>query len=67
MTDDARPATEGDREWRDLTQQTNPLAEELEPPHDDEAERGAPAPVPGEAEDDRDDLLDRPALPGPGE
>ena len=49
MTDDEF-ATEGTREWRELTQQTNEQAEELQPPHDDDAERGAPAPV-----DPRDD------------
>jgi hypothetical protein len=37
--------TEGSREWRDRMQQTNELAERLQPPHDDAAERGAPAPV----------------------
>ncbi|HEY6962505.1 MAG TPA: hypothetical protein VI408_11500 [Gaiellaceae bacterium] len=43
--EDDLPAVEGDREWRDLTQQTNELAEQLQPPHDDDAERGGPAPV----------------------
>ena len=46
MSDDEQPpATEGDRAWRDQTQQTEELAEELQPPHDPEAERGEPAPV----------------------
>jgi hypothetical protein len=44
MADD-EIATEGTREWREQMQQTNDLAEELQPPHDDDAERGAPAPV----------------------
>jgi hypothetical protein len=37
------PATEGDAEWREQMQQTNELAKELAPPHDDDAERGSPA------------------------
>jgi hypothetical protein len=45
MADEEQPATEGDREWREATQQTNEQAERLQPPHDDEAERGSPAPV----------------------
>jgi len=45
MTDEDLPPTEGDREWRELTQGTNELAEDLRPPHDDDAERGAPAPA----------------------
>jgi hypothetical protein len=43
--DDDLPPVEGDREWRELTQETNELAEELAPPHDDEAERGSPSSV----------------------
>ncbi len=45
MPDEPKPATEGDRKWRGLTQRTNELAETLQPPHDDEAERGNPAPA----------------------
>jgi hypothetical protein len=45
MADDDLPPMEGDAEWRELTQQTNDLAERLQPPHDPDAERGAPAPV----------------------
>jgi hypothetical protein len=41
--EDDLPPVEGDREWREQTQQTNELAKELQPPHDDDAERGAPA------------------------
>ena len=44
MSDD-EIATEGTPEWRELTQQTNEQAEQLQPPYDDDAERGAPAPV----------------------
>ncbi|HVU78740.1 MAG TPA: hypothetical protein VHC67_14265 [Gaiellaceae bacterium] len=44
MADDERPATEGDAEWRELTQETNEQAKRLQPPHDAEAERGAPTP-----------------------
>ena len=44
MADDEIPG-EGTREWREQMQQTNELAEQLQPPHDDDAERGAPAPV----------------------
>ena len=44
MADDEIP-TEGSRAWRELTQQTNEQAEELQPPHDDDAERGAPVPA----------------------
>ncbi len=40
---DDLPPAEGDREWREETQRTNEQAKELAPPHDDEAERGAPA------------------------
>ena len=36
--------TEGDREWREQTQQTEELAEELAPPHDRDTERGDPSP-----------------------
>jgi hypothetical protein len=46
MTDDeTRVPSEGDREYNDRMQETNELAEELQPPHDPDAERGAPAPV----------------------
>lgn len=38
-------ATEGDRAWRERTQETRELAEKLQPPHDPETERGNPAPV----------------------
>jgi hypothetical protein len=41
--DEDLPPVEGDREWREGTQQTGELAKELAPPHDDDAERGAPA------------------------
>jgi hypothetical protein len=43
--DDETPATEGNREWRELTQQTNEQANELQPPHDDETERRSPTPA----------------------
>jgi hypothetical protein len=43
--DDARVPSEGDRELREQLQETNELAEKLRPPHDPDAERGAPAPV----------------------
>ena len=39
------PATEGDRAWREQTQGTEEQAEELQPPHDPDDERGEPAPV----------------------
>ncbi len=46
MADEEKtPATEGDKAWRDVTQQTNEQAEELAPPHDDETERAAPTPA----------------------
>jgi hypothetical protein len=45
MTDEHTPPTEGDRDWRERTQETNELAEELRPPHDDETERGNPVPA----------------------
>ncbi|MGH3003566.1 MAG: hypothetical protein ACRDM1_13045 [Gaiellaceae bacterium] len=32
-------ATEGDRAWRERTQETNEQAEEIQPPHDPDAER----------------------------
>jgi len=41
---DDQPPTEGDREWREATQRTNELAKKLRPPHDPDAERGAPTP-----------------------
>jgi hypothetical protein len=45
MTDDEEgPATEGDRAWREQTQETGEQAEELEPPHEPETERGDPSP-----------------------
>jgi hypothetical protein len=47
--DEDLPPVEGDREWREQTQETNELAEKLQPPHDDETERGNPSPArPGE-------------------
>jgi hypothetical protein len=45
MTEEGLPPMEGDAEWREATQRTNELAEKLQPPHDPDAERGAPAPV----------------------
>jgi hypothetical protein len=45
MADDDTPPMEGDREWREEMRQTEDLARKLAPPHDDDAERGAPAPV----------------------
>jgi hypothetical protein len=44
MADDDEPATEGDRAWREQTQETEELAEQLAPPHDPDAERDRPAP-----------------------
>lgn len=49
MADDEEPdepATEPDRAWRERTQETNELAEELAPPHERDDERGSPAPNP---------------------
>jgi hypothetical protein len=43
--DDEEPASEGDRAWRERTQETGELAKELRPPHDDETERGNPSPA----------------------
>jgi hypothetical protein len=43
MGEDA--ATEGDRDWREQTQETGEQAKELQPPHDPDAERGEPAHV----------------------
>jgi len=40
------PANEPDRAWRERTQETNELAEQLAPPHDRDAERGSPTPNP---------------------
>jgi hypothetical protein len=37
-------ATEGDRAWRERMQETGKQAEELQPPHDPETERGDPSP-----------------------
>jgi hypothetical protein len=51
MPDEQNPATEGDREWRELTQKTHELARKLQPPHDDEAERGNAAPADPKADD----------------
>jgi hypothetical protein len=51
MADDERTPTEGDREWRELTQQTNEQANELQPPHDDETERRSPTPAKPKKED----------------
>jgi hypothetical protein len=45
MADESDAPVEGDREWRELTQRTNEQAEKLQPPHDDDAERGSPSPV----------------------
>jgi hypothetical protein len=45
MADEQVPPAEGDREWREQVQETNELAERLQPPHDDETERGNPAPA----------------------
>jgi hypothetical protein len=39
-------ASEGDRSWRERTQQTRELGEKLNPPHDRDAERGSPSPNP---------------------
>ena len=36
---DVEPATEGDRAWREQTQETNEQAEAMQPPHDPDAER----------------------------
>jgi len=36
--------TEGSRAWRERLQQTNELAEQLQPPHDPDDERGDPSP-----------------------
>jgi hypothetical protein len=45
MTDDEDvTATEGDRAWRERTQETGEQAEELQPPHEPESERGDPSP-----------------------
>jgi hypothetical protein len=47
MADDDKgsdSATEGDRAWRERTQETGKQAEELQPPHDPETERGDPSP-----------------------
>lgn len=44
MADDDKAATEGDAAWREEMQRTNELAKELQPPHDADAERGAPTP-----------------------
>jgi len=52
MADDEAPATEGDREWRELTQQTNEQADELQPPHDEESERRFPTPAKPAGEDE---------------
>jgi hypothetical protein len=41
-----QPATEGDRAWRERTQRTGRQAEELQPPHDRDAERRSPTPNP---------------------
>jgi hypothetical protein len=37
--DEKPAASEADREWRERTQQTNELAEQLQPPHEPDAER----------------------------
>jgi hypothetical protein len=36
--------TEGSRAWRERMQQTNELAEQLQPPHNPDDERGDPSP-----------------------
>ena len=36
---ETQPATEGDRAWREQTQETNEQAEAMQPPHDPDAER----------------------------
>jgi hypothetical protein len=51
MADDETPATEGDREWRELTQRTGEHASELQPPHDDETERAFPTPAKRKGDD----------------
>ena len=43
--DETRVPSEGDREYNDRIHETNQLADELQPPHDPDAERGDPAPV----------------------
>ena len=55
MADD-QPPTEGDREWRELTQRTNDLAKKLRPAHDPDAERGTPTPAePTDGDDDAEE------------
>jgi hypothetical protein len=47
MADDDKgndSATEGDRAWRERMQETGKQAEDLQPPHDPETERGDPSP-----------------------
>jgi len=44
IEEEATP-TEGSREWRERMQRTNELAEQLQPPHDPDGERGDPSPV----------------------
>jgi hypothetical protein len=43
---DQEPETEGTRAAREQAQQTNELAEKLQPPHDREATRSDPSPNP---------------------
>lgn len=53
MTDDeTRVPSEGDGDYNEQMQETNELAERLQPPHDPDAERGAPAPVDPRRESD---------------
>ena len=44
MGEDDEPATDGDPAWREQTQETEELAERLQPPHDP-AEDGGAEPV----------------------
>jgi hypothetical protein len=44
-TTEVETPTEGTREWRERMQETNELAKDLQPPHDPDVERGAPAPA----------------------
>jgi hypothetical protein len=43
---DREPETEGTRAAREQAQQTNELAEKIQPPHDREATRSDPSPNP---------------------
>lgn len=44
--EEAEPANEGSRVARERAQETNRLAEELQPPHEPEHGRGDPSPSP---------------------